>query len=111
MSATERLLKAILLIALACYVVSLILGDWRGALGSAVLGLVTGVVLVEKKLRELERRLRVLEGALGFAVFGLVTGVVLVENKHRGLERRLRELESKIRGEIEELLKEPERGA
>jgi len=62
--ATERLLKAILLIALACYVVSSILGDWRGALGSVVLGLATGVVLVEKKLRELERRVKELEASL-----------------------------------------------
>jgi len=75
-SATEKLLKAVLLIAFACYVVSSILGDWRGALGSAVLGLSAGIILIDKE--------------------------------HK---RRLRELESKIRGEIEELLKEPERGA
>jgi asparagine N-glycosylation enzyme membrane subunit Stt3 len=64
-SATEKLLKAILLVAFACYVVSLILEDWRGALGSAVLGLATGVVLVERKLRGLERRVRELEDKAG----------------------------------------------
>ena len=61
MGASEKLLKATLLIALACYTTSTILGDWRGAIGSIVLGLVTGIALVEKKLRELERRVKELE--------------------------------------------------
>lgn len=65
MSATEKLLKAILLVAFACYVVSLILGDWRGALGSTALGLFAGIALVDaehkRRLRELERRVERLE--------------------------------------------------
>ena len=65
MSTSKKLLKAILLIAFACYAASSILGDWRGALGSAVLGLATGVILVEKKLRELERKVKELEGKAG----------------------------------------------
>jgi hypothetical protein len=61
----EKLLKATLLAALACYVVSLILGDWRGALGSTMLGLLAGIALVDvehkRRLRELERRVERLE--------------------------------------------------
>jgi len=64
-SATEKLLKVILFVAFACYVVSLILEDWRGALGSAVLGLATGVILIGRRLREIERRVRELETRLG----------------------------------------------
>ena len=65
MSATEKLLKVILFVAFACYVVSLILGDWRGALGSVALGLATGVILIGRRLREIERRVRELETRLG----------------------------------------------
>jgi len=61
-SAAERLLKVVLLVAFVSYVVSLILEDWRGATDSAILGLAAGVILIGRRLRELERRVRDLEG-------------------------------------------------